>query len=196
MEQEKENSSGVSELGTDRILIREITREERDRIFFQEGTGKWDQVHLVLPDPVWEKVYDEDVILVYEGYTLDHKAFGAGRAYFPDGSLRQEGIFGLKGLLSGKAFYPNGVIRFEGLFRLNQGYGPNFPDYGIWYDRDGRMLYRGKFGVARSSLGFPRVEKPEGFGSVPDNKQLKGAIFMWEDAKRLMRKEAGQDEKD
>ena len=99
-----------------------------------------------------------------------------------------EGWFGIKGLLSGKVFHSNGVIMFEGVFRLNQAYGPNFPEYGTWYDRNGKMLYRGKFDVCRSSLGWPRVCKPEKFGSVPSCERLKGRIFMWEDARKLMKK--------
>ena len=169
-----------------RVSQRMITREELGKLFFQEGNREWDQVHSVLPNPVWEKLYDDGGSLVYEGYTLDHKAFGAGRAFSGDGTVSMEGIFGIKGFLCGRVFYPNGMIRFEGMFRLNQAYGPNFPEYGAWYDTDGRMLYRGKFSVSRSSLGWPCVYKPEGFGTIPHNTGLDGKIFMWVDAKKLI----------
>ncbi len=169
-----------------KISQREITQEELGRIFFHEGNREWDQVHMVLPDPVWENLYDDDGILVYEGYTLDHKAFGLGRAYNRNGSVSMECFLGITGFQSGKVFYSNGVIQFDGLFRLNQAYGPNYPEYGIWYDRNGKMIYRGKFSVTRSSLGWPRVYKPEGFGTIPYNARLKGKIFLWEDARKLM----------
>ena len=179
-----------------KILQREITEEELGKIFFHEGNREWDQVHMLLPDPLWDKLYDDEGLLVYEGFTLAHKPFGAGRAYFRDGSVSMEGIFGLKGFISGKVFYSNGMIRFDGLFHLNQAYGPNYPEYGTWYGQDGKMLYRGRFGVSRSSLGFPRVYKPEGFGAIPGNARIKEIIFMWEDARRLMKEGGKQDETD
>ena len=188
MEQEKKCAVLLTQDGNGQISKREITQEELGRIFFQEGNREWDQVHMVLPDPVWEKLYDDEGLLVYEGFTLAHKLFGAGRAYSRDGSVSMEGIFGLKGFMSGKVFYPNGMIRFDGLFHLNQAYGPNYPEYGVWYDQNGKVLYRGKFGVSRSSLGWPRVYAPEEFGRIPDNAQLKGKIFMWEDARNLMKR--------
>ena len=190
MKQEEKHAVLLTQDRNGQISKAEISREELGRIFFQEGNREWDQVHLALPDPVWEKLCDDDGIPVYEGYTLEHKAFGAGRAFFSDGTVSMEGIFGIKGLICGKTFYPNGAVQFEGLFRLNQAYGPNYPEYGAWYGSDGGMLYRGKFSVCRSSLGWPRVEVPEGFGPVPGSAQLKGRVFMWEDARRLMAERA------
>ncbi len=196
MDQEEKNAILFTQDKDGKISQRVITEEELGKIFFHEGNREWDQVHMILPDPVWEKLYDDEGILVYEGYTLDHKAFGLGRAYYRDGSLSMEGFFGIKGFQSGKVFYSNGVIQFDGLFRLNQAYGPNYPEYGIWYDEDGKLLYRGKFGVSRSSLGWPRVYKPEGFGTIPCNARLKGKVFMWEDARKLMKKGVKRNETD
>ena len=168
------------------IAKREITQEELDRIFFKDGNRNWDNIYQVLPEPVWEKIFDEEGCLGYEGYTLDHKAFGAGRTFRRDGTLRTEGVYGLKGLLCGREYYPNGRIRFEGSLRLNQAYGPNFPEFGSWYDEDGKLLFRGKFRFSRSSLGWPTAEEPEGFrwdhGSLP-----KGHVFLWEDARKYMK---------
>ena len=188
MKQEAKNAVLLTQDKDGTISQREITEKELGKIFFREGNRKWDQIHMVLPGSVWKKLYDDEGLLVYEGFTLANKPFGAGRTYFRDGSVSMEGIFGLKGLISGKVFYPNGMIRFDGLFHLNQAYGPNYPEYGVWYDLDGKVLYRGKFSVSRSSLGWPRVYAPEGFGKVPDNAQLKGEIFMWEDARRLVKR--------
>lgn len=177
--------------GADREFTgKAITQEELGKIFFSEGNREWDHAHLVLPDPVWERIL-EDGCLLYEGFTLDHKPFGSGRVFYRNGMPRLEGVFGLKGLLCGRAYYPNGVIRFEGLFRLNQAYGPNYPEYGIWYGKDGKMLFRGKIRISRSSLGWPRVYEPEGFGSVPDT-TIKGHTFLWEDARKYI-KHKGED---
>ncbi len=187
MEQEEKRAILLTQDKNSQIARREITQEELGQIFFQEGSREWDQVHMILPGPVWDKLYDDNGVLVYEGYTLDHKAFGAGRAFFKDGTVSNEGIFGIKGLLNGKVFYSNGMIQFDGLFRLNQAYGPNYPEYGIWYDRDGKMLYRGKFKVSRSSLGWPRVQEPQGFSTISCNTRLKGKIFMWKDAQKLIK---------
>lgn len=186
MNQEEKAAVLLTQDQEGKISEREITREQIGEIFFGEGNREWDNIHTVLPEPVWEKQY-EDGYLVYEGFTVDHKPFGAGRVFFRNGSPRLEGIFGMKGLICGREYYPNGVIRFEGQFRLNQAYGPNYPEYGIWYGRDGKRLFRGVFDVSRSTLGWPRVVKPEGFGRVPDTIVRSGKSFLWEDARRLMK---------
>lgn len=196
MNQEEKNAILLTQDKDGKISQREITEEELGKIFFHEGNREWEQVHMALPDPVWEKLYDNEGVLVYEGFTIAHKAFGAGRAYFNDGSVSMEGIFGFKGFMSGKVYYSNGIIRFDGLFHYNQAYGPNYPEYGTWYGEDGKILYRGKFGVSRSSLGWPRVYAPEGFGTIPNNARLKEKIFMWEDARRLMKKGGKRNETD
>lgn len=175
-----------------KVAEKKITEEELGRIFFNDGDCQWDQVHMVLPDPVWEKLY-EDGSLVYEGFTVDHKAFGAGRSFYRNGAVYMEGVFGIKGLLTGKIFYPNGFVRFDGCFRINHAYGMNYPDYGSWYGEDGKLLYHGKFSVSRSSLGWPSVRVPEGFGEVPACR-LKTHLFMWPDARKYMKKEIGADD--
>ncbi len=167
------------------IRTTEITQEQLDRIFFGEGDRKWDNIHTCMPEPVWGRFY-EDGYLLYEGFTVDDKAFGAGRAYYEDGKVMAEGIFGLKGMLSGREYYPNGRIRFEGLYRLNQGYGPNFPDFGTWFAEDGKQLFHGKLKVSRSSLGWPHVEEPKGMTWFKHS-PVKGHIFSWEDARKWMR---------
>jgi len=188
MAQEETGCKLIAQDKDGKIVQTQITQEERDRIFFNEGNRMWDTIQMFLPKPQWEKIYDGGH-LYYEGETIDHKAFGIGRVYFKDGSLALEGIFGIKGLLCGRTYYSNGVVQFDGLFRLNQAYGPNFPEYGAWYDRDGKLKYRGKFQVSRSSLGFPHVYKPEGFGSVPYTTLRNGHTFIWEDARKYMPRE-------
>ena len=187
MDQEEKNTILLMQGKDGSVVKTKITQSQRDRIFFNEGGVKRDQVHMFLPEPVWEKLFNEEGCLLYEGFTLNHKAFGAGRAFFKDGTVCLEGVFGIKGLLCGRAYYPNGIIRFEGLFRLNRAYGPNFPEYGVWYDMNGKRLYSGKFRASRSSLGWPTIKEPEGFGFVPDSLYLGKKKFMWDDARRLMK---------
>lgn len=187
MEQEEKVAVLLEQQKDGGITKREITREELNRLFFHEGNRTWDNIHRVLPEPVWEQLR-EDGRLVYEGYTVDHKAFGAGRCFYPDGTVCAEGIFGLKGLLCGREYYPNGNIRFEGCFRLNQAYGPNYPDYGTWYGKDGELLFRGKFSVSRSSVGLPIPEEPKGFDWMRHSPAGKGT-FIWDDARKYMKQE-------
>ena len=168
-----------------KIRETEITQDELDQIFFGEGNRKWDQIQTVLPEPVWEKIYEDGYVL-YEGYTIDSKAFGAGKAFYKNGSPNAEGIFGLKGLLCGREYYSNGKIRFEGVYRLNQGYGPNYPDFGSWYDETGKLKYRGKIHIGRSSLGWPMVMEPQGF-FWQKSSQIGNHTFMWEDARKYMK---------
>ena len=196
MDQEGKNYRLLTQNGNGEISARDITQEELDRIFFNGGNRKWDNIHLVLPEPVWEKIY-EDGYLLYEGFTVDHKAFGAGKAYYSNGTPRAEGIFSFKGLLCGREYYPNGKIRFEGSFRLNQAYGPNYPEFGSWYDEEGNLKFRGKFSVGRSSLGWPMINEPKDF-FWEKHSQVKNHTFIWEDARKYMKQavlsgQSGQD---
>ncbi len=185
MQQEEKSGMLLMQKKDGEIRETEITQEELDRIFFSGGDRTWDNIQTVLPEPVWEKIY-EDGHLLYEGYTVDHKAFGAGKAFYRDGRPRAEGIFGIKGLLCGREYYPDGKIRFEGSFRLNKAYGPNYPDCGSWYGEDGTLKYRGRFVIRRSTSGWPFVHEPEGFAW--DRQCLgKGLTFLWEDARRYMK---------
>lgn len=193
MNQEEKQAILFTQDQEGKISETKITEEQLGEIFFNEGNREWDNIQAALPEAVWEKLYSGDHV-VYEGYTVDHKPFGAGRTFYWDGKPYQEGIFGLKGLLCGRLYYVNGMIRFEGQFRLNQAYGPNYPEYGTWYDQKGKMLYRGKFKVLRSSLGWPHVHEPEGFGCVPET-TVNGHTFIWDDARRLMKKQDAPEKK-
>ena len=186
MEKEEKNVVLLTMDSTGKITERKISEEEMGGIFFNDGDCRWDQVHLELPEPVWEKVYEGNR-LVYEGFTVCHKAFGAGRSVYENGVVLMEGIFGIKGFLSGKIYYPNGFVRFDGCFRINHAYGMNYPEYGSWYGEDGKLLYHGKFSVSRSSLGWPTVRVPEGFGRIPDCK-MNGHLFTGQDAQKYMKK--------
>ena len=64
----------------------------------------------------------------------------------------------------------NGYVRR--LFRLNQAYGPNCQEYGVRYDADGKLLFRGKFGVSQSGLGWPKVYEPKESGAIPQSTGL------------------------
>ena len=128
-----------------------------------------------------EVIRDEAGVLLYEGATRNGKPFGAGTAYYCDGTIYQEGIFGIKGLICGREYYTNGQVRFEGIYRLNRGYGPNWPEYGTFYDQDGIEQFHGEFEVRTGGVGYPMVSVPEGFGPVvqKDHPELKHA--MWQD---------------
>lgn len=147
-------------------------------------------------EQIWNKIIHPDGILLYEGFTLNGKAFGAGTSFYPDGKPFHEGVFGIKGLILGREYYPNGQVRFEGVYHNGRDhYGPNCPDYGIWYSQDGTRLFEGRFEIQRSGIGYPTVKRPEGYGSpyydlswsVKDALRL--VWFTWEDAKALGMKE-------
>ena len=81
MNQEEKNYKLFTQNSDGGITEREITQEELGRIFFHEGNREWDNVHMALPDPVWERIY-EDGYLLYEGYTVDHSALKSSRSAF------------------------------------------------------------------------------------------------------------------
>ena len=192
-----ENNEKIAKLlmdtGDGKIVTTEITQDQLGELFFGEGNRKWDNIQIVLPDPVWTRFY-EDGVLIYEGFAIDQKAFGPGKVFWKDGKPKAEGIFGLKGLLYGKEYYPNGMIRFEGSFKLNQAYGPNYPEYGSWFDEQGKLKYHGRFIICRSSIGYPLTSNPKGFTWNKDANP-KDHVFIWEDARRYM-KQAGVEEVD
>ncbi len=134
---------------------------------------------------LWKQLYSKDGILVYEGFTVNGKAYGVGTSYYENGSPFHEGIFGVKGLLNGREYYPNGQVRFDGVFRLTKGYGPNAPEYGTWYSENGEELFRGKFEIKRGGVGYPMVVCPEGYGTASFHTNLGEYLFMWEDEKNL-----------
>ena len=130
---------------------------------------------------LWEKIYRQDGSLLYEGYTINGKANGPGATYYVNGNPLHEGIFGVKGLLFGREYYSNGQVRFEGVFKINKAYGPNEPEYGTWYDENGKTHFHGKFAVSHGGVGFPSVKTPEDYGTayIPDD--LNEHLLMWTD---------------
>ena len=135
--------------------------------------------------PVWKKLYYPEQNLKYEGYTVNDKPYGEGTAYYPEGTVYQEGIFDQKGLVKGKEYYPNGVVRFEGEYAINSGYGPNYPIYGKCYDESRKIYYYGKLSIWKSGLGYPRVSYPEQYGQIDAKWRPDIGYFMWEDKENL-----------
>ena len=129
------------------------------------------------------------VIMSKDGYRYDGevkcgKPYGNGKIYAPGGRLAMEGRFGIKGLTEGKVYYPDGGIRFDGRFRVNRGYGPNYPFYGTVYDKDGRVLYKGKFSIRCSGLGYPYLKEAEELhGMTARDYKMHVSPYMWEDDK-------------
>ena len=116
---------------------------------------------------VWRVLHADDGIkVVYEGFTLDGKPYGAGTAYFSNGNKYQEGIFGIKGLIIGREYYENGNIRFEGSYRINRAYGPNYPINGRCYSKEGKQIWCGKIEIHRGGVGYPIVEVPNDYGPI------------------------------
>ncbi len=127
---------------------------------------------------IWQKFYNDDGVLLYEGETINGKAYGTGTSYYPNGNPLHEGRFGIKGLLSGREYYPNGQIRFEGEYCVNEGYGPNWPRQGTWYSENGEILFRGSFHVYRSGLGYPLIQNPVDYGTAYYSDNLGDHLFI------------------
>lgn len=130
----------------------------------------------------WKCLYDEKGVLVYEGFTKNDKPCGEGTSYFSNGNIYQEGLFGVKGFLRGREYYPDGTLRFEGVYSLNTGYGPNYPRYGFFQTRDGSYTFEGKFRVSRSGLGYPKVTEPENYVIFQPNRP-DVPLLMWADVR-------------
>lgn len=130
----------------------------------------------------WKCLYDEKGVLVYEGFTKNNKPCGEGTSYFSNGNIYQEGLFGVKGFLRGREYYPDGTLRFEGVYSLNTGYGPNYPRYGFFQTRDGSYTFEGKFRVSRSGLGYPKVTEPVNYVIFQSNRP-DVPLLMWEDVR-------------
>lgn len=114
----------------------------------------------------WKQLFYENGILKYEGMTIDNEPHGSGTIYYPNGQIYLEGVFGNGGLLCGTEYYPNGNIRFSGLYKYNDRNGPNYPQYGAFYKKEGCLCHEGEIRVRYSSLGCPTVVFPEDFGPV------------------------------
>lgn len=128
------------------------------------------------------KLYSEDGTLIYVGETRYGKPFGFGTVYRPDGPIRQQGIFGIKGLTEGKIYDPDGTLRFEGKLGICFGYGPNYPAEGKLYNEYGELIYCGKFCIAKSGVGYPVVVKPKEFGTCGSITSINVPAFLWKDA--------------
>ena len=148
--------------------------------WFRRHPGEW--VYVILDD--------DNGTLIYEGFTVNHKAYGSGTSFYPDGKPKQEGIWGIKGLLVGREYYSNGQMRFEGVYRLNQAYGPNEPVFGSYYSSEGELKYYGKFQIFHGSVGYPMVGIPEGFGPIQRAALPEKNLFLWDDARKLMHRKS------
>ena len=133
----------------------------------------------------WKKLYSKTGSLIYEGFTIADKAYGAGAEYYENGMPLHQGIFGIKGLLIGKEYYTNGQVRFEGTYKLNKAYGQNYPECGTWYSEDGKELYQGRFCITQGGVGYPTVVYPEHYGTAAYPSRLEEHLFMWADEERL-----------
>ena len=136
-----------------------------------------------------EKIYSDDGVLLYDGSTLGGKPYGPGTAYWPDGTVYQEGIFDVKGLVCGREYYPTGILRFEGAYRICHGYGPNYPRYGSCFDENGKRYFDSYFdGPLKYSfdagIGYPHVEEPKQFDSVIQENIPRIPSFSWEDGRQ------------
>lgn len=127
----------------------------------------------------WKKIYSDDGILIYEGFTVLDKPYGSGEAYYPDGTVYREGIFGIKGLLCGKEYYPSGKLRLECVFMLNRGYGPNYPSFGLFRSEDESFTYKGEFTYKPSGTGYPIIANPEELGPVIQHGSPDLPALMW-----------------
>ena len=129
----------------------------------------------------WGVLQDEEGNKLYEGFLQNGKPSGAGTVFFPDGGIYQAGVFGIKGLLAGREYYPDGVLRFEGVYRLNDAYGPNYPQTGRFFSRDGELLLEGKADAVRRGLGYPFFRKPAEYGSAEQKEKPDIHWLMWGD---------------
>ena len=170
---------------------RTITEDELVDLLFADHQVKWNEVYKWIDVPLkWEKLYLNNGTLIYEGFTVNHKAYGAGTSFYPDGKPKQEGIWGIKGLLVGREYYSNGQMRFEGVYRLNQAYGPNEPVFGTYYSSEGELKYYGKFQIFHGSVGYPMVGFPKGFGSIQRAALPEKNLFLWDDARKLIHRKS------
>lgn len=140
----------------------------------------------------WKKLFYSLDQVKYEGFTISNKPFGAGTTYYPDGTIFQEGVFDIKGLVYGREYYPTGSLRFEGTYRINNGYGPNYPVYGKCYDESGNEIFSGQLSLTRSGLGYPRILEPEQYGEVVEAWRPDIEYFMWDDLRAQKARETGE----
>ena len=122
----------------------------------------------------WKKIYSKNSKLMYVGFTVDGRPFGAGISYYENGNKCQEGLFDFRGLLFGREYYMNGNLRFEGLYSCcktdpKEEFNVNYPADGTCYDEDGNKYYSGKLELWHGSRKRPVIKTPECFGPVIQN---------------------------
>ncbi len=123
-------------------------------------------------DVLYGKVYYDTGELKYEGsyvrlYGRMDVPCGIGTEYYKSGIIKKQGLFQRRGLVCGRVYYPSGKLKFEGCFREPSGYGPAYPTHGTLYAEDGAELYQGDVKCEfRGNAGYPKVVRPENYGSV------------------------------
>ena len=146
----------------------------------------YDTVNIRFKDrEVLKQLFYEDGSLMYSGSTVSGLPYGPGTVFYPDRTIYQEGLFGVKGLLSGREYYPSGQLRFEGIYKMNKGYGPNYPVYGKCFDMHGDLYFEGLLSIRNSGLGYPFVEEPAQYGKVVQDGSPLFHRFMWDDVAEL-----------
>lgn len=144
-----------------------------------------------------EKIYDEQGVLLYEGFTRKGKPYGAGIVYYPDGTIFQEGVFDINGLVAGSEYYPDGEVHFQGMFRICRKEGVNDPAYGTLFTWKGEAKETGEFPVGKPTSD-KEAEKMAMLrrNNVPEEDIPKISYFTWDDeieeAGELERKEASE----
>lgn len=94
----------------------------------------------------------------------DHARFGLG--YHQNGRLIRIGFFQRGGLRRGIEFYPSGKLMFIGRYNdrdhSREYYGPPYPERGLFFTKDGNLLYHGKVKVGfKGNAGWPYVAAPK-----------------------------------
>lgn len=136
--------------------------------------------------PVWKRLYYGNKYycgkLLYEGFTVENMAYGAGTSYYGSGGRCQEGLFGPNGLVCGREYYVTGQLRFEGTYQYNPYSGQNWPIFGAYYDVEGELKHYGTFDVieADDKIIRPFVMIPEEYGPVASVPFIKGWLFRGE----------------
>ena len=131
---------------------------------------------------------NDDGGLLYEGFLYKGKPCLLGKLFYPDGGIYQEGIFFYKGLIFGKEYYPDGKLRFEGVYEMNYACGPNYPISGRWLSNSGDEEYQGTLKITKSSIGYPRVIEPSGYGAIVQKEKPVYTPMAWEDVIEIGKK--------
>ena len=166
--------------------------------YLEDCTGHlWERDHIPAEHdvyrkmkPVWKRLYYGDGYykgkLLYEGFTVEGMAYGAGTSYYGTGGRCQEGVFGPNGLICGREYYNNGQLRFEGTYQYNPYLSQNWPIFGAFYNAAGELKYYGTFDVIGTSdeIIRPFVMEPEDFGPVTSLLFVHGYLFRGEKTKK------------